>query len=225
MENENITNNELPVKNTNEEKSCEHKNCKCCLNLILNIVAIVGVIVLFVLYFTGKSGKQQLSKKSNNSSLVIGFVNSDSLMKNYELVKTVKDSFGAKQKIAENNFEIQQKAFETKVTAYQEKMKTNTLSIEQAKSTEKQLAQEQEKLYSLKDELTQELSAEELKMSTMIQDTIVSFIKKFNKKYNYDYILGFSKGGGILFANDSLDITKDVLEEINKEYKKNKSDK
>jgi outer membrane protein len=217
---ENITTNESPVKNTNEEKCCDHKNCKCCLNLTLNIIAIVGVIVLFVLYFTGKSGKKQLSKKMDNSSLVIGFINSDSLMKNYELVKTVKDSFGAKQKIAEDNFGIQQKAFEAKVADYQSKMKSNTLSITQAQSVEKQLAQEQEQLYALKDQLTQELSAEELKMSTMIQDTIVSFIKKFNKKYNYDYILGFSKGGGILYANDSLDITKDILKELNKDYKK-----
>ena len=174
------------------------------------------------MYFTGKSGKQQHTKKANGSSLVIGFVNSDSLMKNYELVKTMKDSFNTKQKIAEDNFGKQQRAFESEVSDYQAKVKANLLSIAQAQSTEKALAQKQESLYSLKDQLTQELSSEELKMSALIQDTIISFIKKFNKKYSYDYILGFSKGGGILFANDSLDITKDVLKEINKDYKKNK---
>ena len=222
MENENIINNGNEIKSTNEEKCCEHTNCKCRLNLILNVITIIGITVLFILYFTGKSGKQQHTKKANGSSLVIGFVNSDSLMKNYELVKTMKDSFNTKQKIAEDNFGKQQRAFESEVSDYQAKVKANLLSIAQAQSTEKALAQKQESLYSLKDQLTQELSSEELKMSALIQDTIISFIKKFNKKYSYDYILGFSKGGGILFANDSLDITKDVLKEINKDYKKNK---
>ena len=222
MENENINNNESEVKNTSNEKCCDHSNCKCKLNLILNIITVLGVIILFILYYTGKTGKQQHSKKSNGSQLVIGFINSDSLMKNYELVKTMKDSFSTKQKTAEENFEKQQRAFESEVSDYQAKMKANTMSISQAQSTEKILAQKQESLYNLKDQLTQELSAEELKMSAIIQDTIVSFIKKFNKKYSYDYILGFSKGGGILFANDSLDITKDVLKDINKEYKKSK---
>jgi Skp family chaperone for outer membrane proteins len=32
--------------------------------------------------------------------------------------------------------------------------------------------------------------------------------------------MNYAKGTGILFANDSLDITKDVLKGLNKAYKK-----
>ncbi len=222
MENENITNNEILTEENKKEECCGHKNCKCCLNLILNIIAIAGIFVLFVLYFTGKSSSKLSTKKSNNSPLYIGFVNSDSVMKNYKLVKKVKIALEAKQKEAEDNFSIQQKTFETQVVEYQKKVKANSLSIEQAQNTEKNLSQKQESLLALKDELTQKLAEEEQSMNTMLQDSIINFLKRYNRKHNYDYILGFSKGSGILIANDSLELTKDVLDGLNKEYESEK---
>lgn len=224
MENENLSNNNLiaeEVKNEKQEKPCEHKKCRCCLNLILNIISLTGVIVLLVLYFIGHSGTST-TKKSNNSSLYIGFVNSDSVMGNYELVEKIKDSLEAKQKKAEADFTAQQNVFEAQVTKYQKDLKANTLTIEQAQSTEKLLSQQQESLLTLKDELTQKLAEEELNMNTMLQDSIINYLKRYNKKHNYDYILGFSKGSGILLANDSLDLTKEVLDGLNKEYKSEK---
>ena len=219
MENENTTRNEILSEESKKEECCEHKNCKCCLNLILNIIAIAGVIVLFILYFIGKSDSGSSKKKSNNSSLYIGFVNSDSVMENYTLVKNVKDSLEAKQKKAETDFAAQQSIFEAMVTKYQKDLKANSLTIEQAQNTEKILTQKQENLLALKDELTQKLGEEELTMNIMLQDSIINFLKRYNSKHNYDYILGFSKGSGILIANDSLELTKDVLDGLNKEYK------
>ncbi len=221
MEIENIINNEASANNSSEEKKCDTKKCRSCLNLILNIIALTGVIVLFILYFSGnKCQNKNMASKANGAGLSIGYINSDSLMKNYDFVKALKDSFEIKQKAAEANFSIQQKTFENEVLAYQSKVKANTLSIEQATATEKLLMQKQENLLKLKDELTQTLAEEEAKMSIMIQDTIISYIKRFNTEFNYDYILGFSQGGGILYANDSLDITKTILKGINKEYNK-----
>ncbi len=195
----------------------EKKKCKCSINMILNIIALIGVIVLFVLYFT--EHPCSYSSDAKKSSMAISFVNSDSIMVNYELVKVMKTDLEEKQKKAEDNFSIQQKSFETQVIEYQKKMQSNSLSIDQAKSTEKLLGQQQQTLLDLKDQLSQTLAEEELKMNIALQDSIMNFLKRYNRKHNYDYILRFSKGSGILFANDSLDITKEILEGLNKEYK------
>jgi len=224
MENENLTSNNPvseEIKNETQEKCCEHKKCKCCLSMILNIISLVGVIVLFVLYFTGHSGSGS-TKKSNNSSLYIGFVNSDTVMENYALVKNIKDSLIAKQAKAEADYTAQSNIFEALVTKYQKDLKANTLTIEQAQATEKALAAKQESLLALKDDLTQKLGAEELAMNSMLQDSIINYLKRYNRKHNYDYILGFSRGSGILIANDSLDLTKEVLDGLNKEYENEK---
>ena len=39
-------------------------------------------------------------------------------------------------------------------------------------------------------------------------------------RYKFDYILGFTKGGNILYANDTLDVTNDVIRELNAAYLK-----
>ena len=41
------------------------------------------------------------------------------------------------------------------------------------------------------------------------------------KNRNYHFIMGYTKDGAILLANDSLDITENVIEGLNEEYKEN----
>jgi len=38
-------------------------------------------------------------------------------------------------------------------------------------------------------------------------------------------VLGYSKGGGILFANADLDVTKKIVEGLNNDYKAKEVDK
>ena len=225
METENIQNVNPQNQQENTPSSCEQKKCRCCLSLILNIVSIVGLIILFILYFTGNSNTNRTTKQTGKSALTIGFINTDSIMSGYELVKNMKANLEIKQKEAEGNFTIQQKTFESQVVEYQKKMQANSLSITEAQSQEKILMQKQQSLLQLKDELTQKLSSEEINMNILLQDSIMNFLKRYNKKYNYDYVLGFSKGSGILFANDSLEITKDIVDGLNKEYETHNKDK
>lgn len=204
-------------------------NCKtnCCgkLSFYFSILSLLGVIALFILYFFMNKGENDINdevSKIQKKTVSIGFVNSDTIMENYSLVKSMKDSLEAKQAAAEASFTAQQTAFENSVLDYQTKMKANLLSIDEATKTEALLTQQQEYLYTLNEELSTKLTEEEVKLNTMLQDSIMNFLKRYNLKYNFDYILGFAPGSGILYANDSLDITRDVLEGLNKDYKSEK---
>jgi outer membrane protein len=53
-------------------------------------------------------------------------------------------------------------------------------------------------------------------MGDSVHSRLVAVLKDLNKSNNYFYVMGYQRGNGILFANDSLDITKQVLEELNK---------
>ena len=52
-----------------------------------------------------------------------------------------------------------------------------------------------------------------------LYDRIAEYIKKYNKQNKYEFVLGYTKGGGILFADQSNDATKQILDGLNKEYK------
>jgi outer membrane protein len=55
-------------------------------------------------------------------------------------------------------------------------------------------------------------------MNVALIDSVMNFLKRYNEKYKFDYILGFTKGGNILYANDTLDVTNDVIKELNAAY-------
>jgi outer membrane protein len=48
---------------------------------------------------------------------------------------------------------------------------------------------------------------------------------KHHKTKSYNFVLGYQKGGGILYANDSLDITREVVVGLNNEYKSKSNEK
>ena len=56
-----------------------------------------------------------------------------------------------------------------------------------------------------------------------LQDSIFAYIKRFNQGPKYSYILEKSRTSGILFANDSLNITKVVIKGLNEAYNNGKT--
>jgi outer membrane protein len=63
---------------------------------------------------------------------------------------------------------------------------------------------------------------EEQVMNRQILEYITKFLEENKSEYNYQYILGKSFGGVVLFSDNSLDITQKVLDAINKKYKAEK---
>ena len=46
-----------------------------------------------------------------------------------------------------------------------------------------------------------------------------------SKEHNYSYVMGYSEGANLLYVNDSLDITKQVISGLNVQYKADKEKK
>jgi len=189
--------------------------------LALNLVMLVGIIILFVLYFTGSGNKGNASgaiAKSKNGAISVAFVNNDSILSNYELVKKMRADLEAKGKRLEGEVAAKQQAFEKDAAYFQEQVKKKALSDKSAQEIYGQLQQNQQSIYQLRDRYAAELQQSEMDMNVALIDSVMNFLKRYNDKYKFDYILGFTKGGNILFANDTLDVTKDVIKELNIAY-------
>ena len=55
-------------------------------------------------------------------------------------------------------------------------------------------------------------------MNIQLLDTVNNFLARFNREFGYDYILAYRTAGEILNASISLDITHEVLDQLNQEY-------
>ena len=190
--------------------------------LVLNLVMLVGLIILYILHFTGSGSKSNpisgAVNKSNKGSISVAFVNNDSILSNYELVKKMRADLEAKGKRLEGEVAAKQKAFEKDAAYFQDQVAKKSISDQSAQEIYGQLQQNQQKIYELRDRYAAELQQSEMDMNVALIDSVMNFLKRYNDKYKFDYILGFTKGGNILYANDTLDVTDDVIKELNNAY-------
>ena len=187
-------------------------------SLIWNVVLSLAVAVLFFLHFSSKSSD---AGAAADGAVVAGrrtvYVQVDSLLKNYDFFKDTRKELENKNFQLENELTTKGRSLQNEVAFFQQR--AATMTPEQARSTEAQLMKKQQDLMAYRDQSAQALGQEEAKKNEELYKNIRSYIDKYNKENGYEYVLGYSLGGGILFANPSLDVTQKIVDGLNKEYK------
>ena len=208
-----------PVINT-EPVACPTNKCDKFYR-VLSALSFVGMVVLFILYFTGKGNTEQdtdVVSLQRGEDYSIAFVNSDSLMSNYKLFDLYKTQLENRKKAMEEEIGMKAKKFENDVTDFQKKVKSYSVTSEQAQKMEADLMKRQEQLLALKEEMSNELLEVEYNNQTALFDSIINTLTKYNKERDFDYVLGYSRGSGILLANEKYDITPVIIELLNKDF-------
>jgi len=201
------------------------------LNIALTVVNLVMLAGLIVLYFIilgprkGEPGNQALVQKSAQGGVTVAYVNSDSIMAHYDLVKSMRNTLETKTAALENELKRKQSSFEKDAAYFQEQVSKQTISEASAQEIYAQLMAEQQKLYELREQYSAELSRQEYELNLVLIDSLNNFLERYNRRMNFDYIFSHARGGNILTANDSLDITEEVLRQLNTEYTGNTSEK
>lgn len=191
---------------------------------IANLVLFVGLIVLYVLHFNAKSESQpkeagQALTAEQNAGPRIAFIDSDTLMVQYEMVSEMVKSFEASTRVKEATMRKRQTEFEQKVNDFQQRVQSGSISMEIAQITEQQLMTEQQELMNLRDELSDQLAQEEFNMNVQLLDNVSIFLEEYNRTKEYDLIFNFKKGTNLFIANQVYDITPEVIELLNQEYR------
>lgn len=159
---------------------------------------------------TASSGKQVAGR--------IVFVNTDTLLNQYDYYKDVAKASENKRFRLETDISNKAKNFQNKVAFFQQKVQQGGMTQEQGQTAQAQLQQEEQSIMAFRDKAAQDLGKEEAKQTEEILNNIQDFLKTFNAGDKYDMVIGYSKGGGVLYAKEDLDITKSVLEGLNKKY-------
>ena len=191
------------------------------LPLILSITALVGVLVLFVLNFTTKS--ENLSdgghahSEASNGDLKIAYILTDSVLVNYQLAKDLNADFIGKQQQFNAEFSKKRASLEQQALAFQEKLQRGGFLTEDraVKERDRILGEEQE-MQRMDYELSNKLGEMEQKINVQLVDSIVNYVKEYNKKHNYTYI--FSNSGSIIVGDQQFNISKEIVEGLNKRY-------
>jgi outer membrane protein len=200
-------------------------------SLVLNIVLLVAVGVLFWLFFTSKKA-QSPTKQINfgDKNMRIAFVDIARLDTTYKYITDRRYELNQK----EDNMRRELSNVERGLAAQQQSLQEDAASLEndpKISMTEKYNRQKElqvryenfqaayEQYSRRKDDMEKKLNDDLNKFNKEMMDNLFNNIKKYNADQKYDYILARQYQGGLLAANDSLDITEDILTMLNEEYK------
>ncbi len=195
------------------------------LSVVLFVVLFLAVATLFFFQFAGnkKKAKTDLSVASTELPVVgIVFVNIDSIIFNFDMYADRRGELLTKQKNAEAELTSKSTLYEKGVKDYQDKVNKGLVTRATAAQMEQGLLQQQQELVTLRDKLQSNLVEEEQVMNRQIMEYITKFIEENKTKYDYQFILGKSFGGPVLYSNSSLEITQQLLLALNKKYQTEK---
>ena len=151
----------------------------------------------------------------------IVYVNSDSLLSKYQYFKDLKVKMESKAKSAQQDMAAKAQAFQREAAQYQQQQ--NTMPADQRAATEERLGRKQQELQAYQQNAGTALQNEQATEHEKLYDKVADYLKEYAKKKGYKMVLGYSKGNGtILFADESLDVTSEVIVGLNETYKPEK---
>lgn len=199
------------------------------LSLLFNVVLSICVVILFYLHFSSKNATPPVKNEivitdstGATTPLVLDlkpsqfvYVNSDTLLEKFEMTKVIRKELESSRKTSENNFQSKVQAFQSEIQNLQER--ATSMTQEQGEAKQRELALREQQLGEMQVQLQEQLGKKEAEKTEALHKFISDYLKR-NYSDKYTYILGYSQGGGILLANESLDITSEVVKGLNKEY-------
>ena len=190
-------------------------------SLFLNVLLTIAVAVLYYLHFAGPRAETAVAtnKPIEAKGKDIVYVNVDSLLTKYDFFKDTQKVLESKRFQLENELATKGRNLQNKAAFFQKQASEGRLTQEQGRATEASLQKEQQDVLAYRERAAQNLAGEEAEKNKQLYDQIYEYLKGINAKNKYQFVLGYTKGGGILFANSDADQTKVILDGLNQQYK------
>lgn len=198
-------------------------------------LSIVCSIILFVMVLSDRKTETKESKnvaqtaKKNKTlsydGLKVAYINTDTIMAKYQKAIDMQAELQAYQKQLENELQSKFTKFQSD---YENYMKNGaSLTLTQQKQTEQDLTKRQQELSQLEPQMMADLQKRQVSENEKLLNAVYAFIKHYNKKHeNFDIILSKSYiGSPVLYIDEGMDITDEIVKGLNKEYEEYKKGK
>jgi len=198
------------------------------ISLAINGVLFAGLAVLYFLHFSASPAKTNASTSANeamagSTTLKIAYVNIDSILFQYGLSIELNDAITKKQSGMKSRLEKEASDFQKEAQVFQDKVQRGIfLTQQRAEEAQQKLVSQQQELQQLQADYSDQLAQDQQKMNQQLFDSITNYINQYNTPEKYQFILGHSLGGNMLYGSKYLDITKEVLAGLNERYNNDK---
>lgn len=196
--------------------------------LIISIVALLGVILLFVNQLSSDSGNKPVKKEKSGDMLNVAYVKLDTLIESYHYYNDKKTELIAESQQKQSDLEARYRNLQRRLYEIQSQVQNRMMTPTKAQKQQEQLMREEQKI--LEDKQNYELAILEKNQDLMkeILDSIKNYVRIYNQDQGFELIMtNDTLGSTILYAEEPMDITGDILIGLNNRYLKeqNKEEK
>lgn len=115
------------------------------------------------------------------------------------------------------DFENKVRQFKAEAQGFEANAKSNGMEWAQRKGQE--LQRREQELAQLEQRIMSEARAAHAVESDSLTSKVKKYIKEYGKKNNYSYIYGTGEANSVLYAEESYDITNEMIDLLNEQYK------
>lgn len=216
------------------------------LSLVLNIILLIAVAALFVMQFSSNdekaNAKEDLAKtekaKTDESQQIVEeesidtafsevdfpnnykivYVDTDKMWDEYDFVERNMNILERSEKQMREQYESKYKKLEKDYTNFMKLGQEGLLSQSQQQQKAMELENQKQEIDALDMKLSDQLMRQRETLNSQLNDSILSFLDRYRDEHNYTFIFQYSYLNSILSADESLDITDEVVYGLNKEY-------
>lgn len=174
-------------------------------NNFLSLVAIALVLILGIWMLV-----------TPQASIV--YVDVNKLFSEYKGTKEAQKEFETKKNTTQANLDSLMGDWEKELKKYEKER--SSMSKKEIDLQQELLTNKQQQINNYQQALQTQIQEEDNKMTQTVFNDLNAFIKEYGQENNYKIIMGANGSGNILHADPSVDITEDVIKELNERYDK-----
>ena len=167
-------------------------------------LAVVALIIACIALYLSTSTNKQV------------YVDVNKLLDGYKRTKQVRLEFETKAKQLNANVDSLMVDWQKEIKTYEKersKMTKKELELKQ-----QLLSNKQQQINNYQQAIQKQIGEEDKKATQTVINDINDYVKAYGKSHNYPIIFGAGGSGNIMYANQSSDLTQEILEGLNKEF-------
>lgn len=189
-----------------------------------NAILLLGLIGIYVIHFAGIGTKSKVNADATEplikeGGLTVAYVNTDTLLAKYEYAIDMEKDLYAYKDQQEAYGRKQMEQFQNDYQDYLKNGASMTLTQQQKKEAE--LKQRAEKMSTLEQELSAKILERQMSENTKLLNAIFAYIREYNAaNQQFDIILRKTfNDSPTLYVNPAMDITDEIVNGLNEEYR------
>ena len=143
------------------------------------------------------------------------YVDTTVLIQEYSEMKEVEADFNQRSEDLKRELDSAAQGFQQEVMAFRDNMATMSEAERQAAQDE--LMRKQQQLQQQQQMRSGQLRQEGDQVIDSIITKVKDFVKVYGEENDYTYIFGSNESANIMYAEEGLDITQEILAELNEE--------